>query len=136
MAIVDGEAVFYLERGGRTTLVFTDDVDVLAAAAVALAAALAPRAHRAHAHRDRERRAGVRLRARPAAARRAASARRRGGSGSMPEGDTVYRAARSLDAALAGRVVTSSDLRVPAYATVDLSGETCALASRAAASTC
>ena len=42
----------------------------------------------------------------------------------MPEGDTVYQAARRLDAALAGQVVTTSDLRVPAYATVGLSGET------------
>ena len=42
----------------------------------------------------------------------------------MPEGDTVYQAARRLEAALAGQVVTTSDLRVPAYATVDLSGET------------
>jgi ATP-dependent Lhr-like helicase len=40
VAIVDGEAVFYLERGGRTTLVFTDDADTLAAAAAALAEAL------------------------------------------------------------------------------------------------
>ena len=38
----------------------------------------------------------------------------------MPEGDTVYRVARSLDAALAGRIVTSTDFRVPAIATVDL----------------
>ncbi|MFD4420540.1 ATP-dependent helicase [Agromyces sp. NPDC058484] len=41
VAIVDGEAVFYLERGGRTTLVFSDDADTLAAAASALAEALA-----------------------------------------------------------------------------------------------
>ena len=41
----------------------------------------------------------------------------------MPEGDTVYRVARSLDAALAGRLVTSTDFRVPAIATVDLAGE-------------
>ncbi|GAA1747219.1 DNA-formamidopyrimidine glycosylase family protein [Agromyces humatus] len=41
----------------------------------------------------------------------------------MPEGDTVYRVARSLDAALAGRVVTRTDFRVPALATVDLAGE-------------
>ena len=40
VAIVDGEAVFYLERGGRTTLVFSDDPDTLAAAASALAEAL------------------------------------------------------------------------------------------------
>ena len=42
----------------------------------------------------------------------------------MPEGDTVYQAARRLDAALASQVVTTSDFRVPAYATVDLSGQT------------
>jgi endonuclease-8 len=42
----------------------------------------------------------------------------------MPEGDTVFHAARRLDAALAGRAVTRSDLRVPAYATVDLAGQT------------
>lgn len=41
----------------------------------------------------------------------------------MPEGDTVYQAAKRLNAALAGQVVTTSDFRVPAYATVDLSGE-------------
>ncbi|MDP9822678.1 DNA-formamidopyrimidine glycosylase family protein [Nocardioides massiliensis] len=42
----------------------------------------------------------------------------------MPEGDTVYRAARELDEALTGRVLTLSDFRVPAYATVDLAGRT------------
>ena len=41
----------------------------------------------------------------------------------MPEGDTVYQSARRLDAAVAGQVVTTSDFRVPAYATVDLSGQ-------------
>ena len=40
VAIVDGEAAIYLERGGRTALVFTDDAEVLAAAAAALAATL------------------------------------------------------------------------------------------------
>ena len=42
----------------------------------------------------------------------------------MPEGDTVYRAARNLDIALAGAVLTSCDVRVPKYATVDLAGQT------------
>jgi ATP-dependent Lhr-like helicase len=37
VAVVDGEAVFYLERGGRTSLVFSDDAEVLTAAAAALA---------------------------------------------------------------------------------------------------
>ena len=38
----------------------------------------------------------------------------------MPEGDTVHRAARRLDAALSGRVLTAADLRVPRHATADL----------------
>lgn len=41
----------------------------------------------------------------------------------MPEGDTVWRQARDLRAVLAGQTLTSSDFRVPAYATLDLSGE-------------
>src|SRR5215218_3310257 len=53
-----------------------------------------------------------------------ASARHPEGSGSMPEGDNVYRAAQHLDGALAGKPVTRSDFRVPAFATVDLAGET------------
>lgn len=42
----------------------------------------------------------------------------------MPEGDTVYRAAHNLDAALHGAVLTRCDVRVPKYATVDLTGQT------------
>lgn len=40
----------------------------------------------------------------------------------MPEGDTVWQAARRLDTALAGRRLVRSDLRVPKLATVDLTG--------------
>ncbi|MGQ4364941.1 Fpg/Nei family DNA glycosylase [Streptomyces sp. SAS_272] len=40
----------------------------------------------------------------------------------MPEGDTVWQAARRLHAALAGKVLTRSDLRVPKFATSDLTG--------------
>ena len=40
----------------------------------------------------------------------------------MPEGDAVWRTARRLHTALAGAAVVASDLRVPALATVDLSG--------------
>ncbi|MFJ6664132.1 Fpg/Nei family DNA glycosylase [Streptomyces sp. NPDC091383] len=40
----------------------------------------------------------------------------------MPEGDTVWRAARRLHEALAGEVLIRSDFRVPKYATVDLTG--------------
>jgi endonuclease-8 len=40
----------------------------------------------------------------------------------VPEGDTVWRAARSLDRALAGHVLTATAFRVPALATVDLTG--------------
>jgi len=40
----------------------------------------------------------------------------------VPEGDTVFRQAAVLHAALAGKELISSDFRVPTYATVDLSG--------------
>lgn len=42
----------------------------------------------------------------------------------MPEGDTVFREARSLHEALTGSVLTRCDIRVPEFATVDLTGET------------
>lgn len=41
----------------------------------------------------------------------------------MPEGDSVLVAGRRLHAALAGQRVVRSDLRVPAFATSDLSGQ-------------
>ncbi|MET9255330.1 Fpg/Nei family DNA glycosylase [Streptomyces sp. NPDC048182] len=40
----------------------------------------------------------------------------------MPEGDTVYQAAKRLHEALADRVLTRSDFRVPKYALTDLTG--------------
>lgn len=40
----------------------------------------------------------------------------------MPEGDVVWRTAQRLHAALAGRTLTTTDLRWPSLATVDLSG--------------
>ncbi len=42
----------------------------------------------------------------------------------MPEGDTVWRTARLLHDALAGRPLTGSDIRVPQWATLDLTGVT------------
>jgi endonuclease VIII len=42
----------------------------------------------------------------------------------MPEGDTVWLAARRLDEALGRQLLTSSDFRIPALATVDLGGRT------------
>lgn len=42
----------------------------------------------------------------------------------MPEGDTVWLAARRLDECLAGAPLVSADLRVPRLATVDLRGRT------------
>ncbi|WP_330298903.1 Fpg/Nei family DNA glycosylase [Streptomyces sp. NBC_00503] len=42
----------------------------------------------------------------------------------MPEGDSVYRTAALLREALAGKVLTHSDLRVPRFATADLTGRT------------
>ena len=44
----------------------------------------------------------------------------------MPEGDTVWLTARRLDEALAGRVLTVAQLRVPQLATADLRGDTVA----------
>jgi endonuclease-8 len=41
----------------------------------------------------------------------------------MPEGDTVHRAAARLNTALAGQTVLRSDVRVPRFATADLSGK-------------
>ena len=40
----------------------------------------------------------------------------------MPEGDTVHLASTRLQRALAGRVLTRTEFRVPRYATTDLSG--------------
>jgi endonuclease-8 len=42
----------------------------------------------------------------------------------VPEGDTVWRAARLLDRALSASTLTATDFRVPAYATWDLAGAT------------
>lgn len=42
----------------------------------------------------------------------------------MPEGDTVHLTAQLQNAALAGAVLTGFDLRVPRFATADLTGET------------
>jgi endonuclease-8 len=42
----------------------------------------------------------------------------------MPEGDTVWNTARTLERALAGEVLTGSDFRVPRLATADLTGWT------------
>jgi endonuclease-8 len=41
----------------------------------------------------------------------------------MPEGDAVWLTARRLHEALAGRVLTRSDFRVPRYATASLTGQ-------------
>ena len=42
----------------------------------------------------------------------------------VPEGDTIAKAADALHRALAGQVIIRSDFRVPALATVDLAGQT------------
>ena len=42
----------------------------------------------------------------------------------MPEGDTVWHTAATLRQALAGRTLTRCDIRVPRFATVDLTGHT------------
>jgi endonuclease-8 len=40
----------------------------------------------------------------------------------VPEGDTVWRTARRLNEVLADQILVTSDFRVPAYSTVDLTG--------------
>lgn len=42
----------------------------------------------------------------------------------MPEGDTVFHTATTLRDALVGKTLTRCDIRVPQYATVDVSGQT------------
>ncbi|CRZ15740.1 endonuclease VIII Nei2 [Mycolicibacterium neworleansense] len=42
----------------------------------------------------------------------------------MPEGDTVFHTATALRDALVGKTLTRCDIRVPRYATVDLTGRT------------
>ena len=42
----------------------------------------------------------------------------------MPEGDTIFRTAATLREALTGKTLTRCDVRVPRYATVDLTGHT------------
>lgn len=44
--------------------------------------------------------------------------------GQVPEGDTVWYAAKRLHQALAGQVLTVAELRVPRHATADLTGRT------------
>jgi endonuclease VIII len=41
----------------------------------------------------------------------------------MPEGDTVWHTAENLRQALVGRTLTRCDIRVPRFATVDLTGQ-------------
>jgi endonuclease VIII len=41
----------------------------------------------------------------------------------VPEGDTVYRSARVMNDVLAGKTLDRCDIRVPAFATIDLTGE-------------
>jgi formamidopyrimidine-DNA glycosylase len=42
----------------------------------------------------------------------------------MPEGDTVWHSAAILRDALVGKTLTRCDIRLPHYATIDLTGET------------
>src|SRR5690606_33047594 len=75
----------------------------------------------------RERLRRKRMPRRPRSAGRpapAAFSRLVGYGAKVPEGDTVYLTARQQHDALTGRVLTASDFRVPAFATVDLTGET------------
>ena len=132
VVLVDGELAWFLERGGRSLLTFTDDPAAHHAAAVALADLVASRrvasilVERIDGVPALQPRAGgpesaavtglVRSRVRPHTARTAAAV-------TMPEGDTVWHTAAMLRQHLAGRTLTRCDVRVPRYATVDLTGQ-------------
>ncbi len=128
VVLVDGALGLFVERGGKTVLNFTDDQQQRDAAAASLAATIRATGGRLRiekidgAVRDRHpaRRCphGIRIRAHaagPAAA---------GLGAAVPEGDTVYKTAMLQNAALAGATLTGFDLRVPKFATSDLTGET------------
>jgi endonuclease-8 len=78
------------------------------------------------ARRLGERRLGARRLGGGVAARRREAERREAGRrlAAVPEGDAVWRTARRLHEALAGRVLTRCDVRVPRFATVNLTGQT------------
>ena len=130
VVLVDGELTIYVERGGRTLLTWSEDADRLGPAAEALAEAArrgslgrmtvesadGDAAARLRLHAGARGAPGRRLPRHPA---RAATEELR-----VPEGDTVFRAARLLDRALTGQVLTATDFRVPQHATADLSGGT------------
>ena len=130
--LVDGSLGVYVERGGKTLLTFTDDPDELAAAMTALAGAVRRGAmgrltvERADGEAIlgsteplREALDEGRLRRHPARSADPWLSQ----VATVPEGDTVWRTARSLDRALTGHVLVTSDFRVPEIATVDLSGQ-------------
>ena len=71
----------------------------------------------------------------PAAAGTAARADA-GNDGAVPEGDTVWLAAKRMHDALGGRPLTRFDLRVPALATTDLTGDDRHRGACRGASTC
>ena len=77
--------------------------------------------HRTAGRARRWRRRG--LRAGPGQCRTAVGSLAEDGRVAMPEGDTVWHTAAELREALAGKTLTRCDVRVPRYATVDLTGQ-------------
>jgi hypothetical protein len=127
VVLVDGELAWFLERGGRSLLTFTDDPAAHHSAAVALAdlvaagrvasilveridglPALQPQAGGPSPVTDALSEAGF-MRT-PRGMR-------------LPEGDTVWHTAVTLRQNLAGLTLTRCDVRVPQFATVDLTGQ-------------
>ena len=132
VVLVDGALALYVERGGRTLLTWTDDADLLGPGGRALADAVR---RGALGRLTVERADGEQLLGGGATPLRAGARRRRlrGHPRGLrlqvcvPEGDTVWRAARHLDQALSGpgaRCAPTSGC--PALATADLAGGTVA----------
>ena len=119
VVLVDGELALYVERGGTTLLTWHRRRRRCSPPALeALAERRTPRGAGPADRREGRRRAASSAAAPTPAARGARGRRLRRhparAAGCVPEGDTVWRAARHLDRALTGQVLTATDFRVPA----------------------
>ena len=129
VVLVDGELAWFLERGGRSLLTFTDDPDAHHAAAAALADLVAAGASRrswsngSTGCRPCSRRADGPARSTRLPTPGSPALRADCGCADMPEGDTVLHTAdRAARAPGRAARLTRCDVRVPRFATVDLTG--------------
>ena len=121
--MVDGALVLYVERGGKTLLASATTPKSWPLAGAALVGVVKRGAidklamEKVNGH-------GILDTPVAAALAQPAPTPPRRDCGSVPEGDSVFRAAAQLHAALAGQQLISSDFRVPRFATLNLGGWT------------